>query len=96
MELFDALPNNLFTILTSKNRSVYANSLLIIYQAFKQDIIIDKEILTNQLISKLENDIFDIDINAEDVKYDGVFKDATSLGKYIIRRLGETGWLDID
>lgn len=96
MELFDALPNNLFTILTSKNRSVYANSLLIIYQAFKQDIIIDKEILTNQLISKLENDIFDIDISAEDVKYDGVFKDATSLGKYIIRRLGETGWLDID
>jgi hypothetical protein len=96
MELFETLPSNLFTILTSKNRSVYANSLLIIHQAFKQDIIIDKEILTNQLISKLENDIFDIDVNAEDVKYDGVFKDASSLGRYIIRRLGETGWLDID
>ena len=96
MELFETLPSSLFTILTSKNRSVYANSLLIIYQAFKQDIIIDKEILTNQLISKLENDIFDIDVAAEEIKYDGVFKDASSLGKYIIRRLGETGWLDID
>ena len=96
MELFETLPSSLFTILTSKNRGVYANSLLIIYQAFKQDIIIDKEVLTNQLISKLENDIFDIDVNAEEIKYDGVFKDASSLGKYIIRRLGETGWLDVD
>ncbi len=96
MDLFTIIPNNLFTILTSKNRSVYADSLLIIYKAFKENILIDKDFLTSQLISELHNNIYDIDVKAEQDKIEESYKDATSLAKFIIKKLAETGWIDIE
>ncbi|MDD2433694.1 MAG: Wadjet anti-phage system protein JetA family protein [Bacilli bacterium] len=97
MDLFEVIPTNLFTILTSKNRSVYADSLLIMRKAFKENVLIDKEVLTNELINELHSNIFDIDVKAdEDPNAATSYKDAVSLAKYIIKRLADTGWIDME
>ena len=96
MDLFEVVPSNLFTILTSKNRSIYADALLIIRKAFKENVLIDREVLTGELINQLHNNIFDIDIKAEETKDGDSYKDASSLAKYIIKRLAETGWIDLE
>ncbi len=96
MDLFEVIPNNLFTILTSKNRSIYADSLLIINKAFKENVLIDRDVLTSQLINELQNNIYDIDIEADQDKVEASFKDATNLAKFIIKKLADTGWIDIE
>jgi len=96
MDLYDLIPNNLFTVLTSKNRSIYAKSLLIIYNFFKENIIIDKDVVVAHLINELQSDIFDIDTNVDGETIESFQKDATSLAKYIMRRLLDTGWIDVE
>lgn len=94
MELFDAIPASLFNILTSKNRDIYAAALISVRNAFKEDIMLDKDVLTNHLISDLQNIILDLDIEADGEYTDENIKDVKSVAKYIVKRLKDTGWLD--
>ena len=61
MKLFEAIPENLFTVLTSKNKDIYVSSLLVLHDAFKTDVTIEKETLTSLIINKLHSELFDFD-----------------------------------
>ncbi len=97
MELFELIPPSIFTILTSKNREVYIQALFVLRTTFKQEIVIERGLLTNQLINELQSTLFDMDPSADDSNITSQsLKEASSLAHFLIRRLKETGWIEIE
>ena len=98
MGLFEVLPTNLFSIFNSKNKNIYVSSLFLLRQAFKQELVIEKEKLIQQLSSVLANELMEIDIEEEESFNDGkkLSRDALSLSRHITKRLCETGWIEIE
>ena len=98
MCLFEVLPSNLFSVFNSKNKDIYVSSLFLLRQAFKQELVIEKEKLVQQLSSVLSNELMSIDIEEEEAFNDGkkLSRDALSLSRFMIKRLCETGWIEIE
>lgn len=96
MNLFEVIPSNLFSILNSKNKNIYVSSLFLIRKVFKQELLIDKDVLTQQLISVLSKELLQMDLEEEQSSSDGIRinKDASSLAHFVIRKLKETGWIE--
>ena len=97
MNLFEAIPVNLFSIFNSKNREIYVNTLFALRQSFKQELSIEKEKLIHQLANTLHQDLLNLDMEEEEYN-DGkkISKDALSLSRFIIKRLAETGWIEFE
>lgn len=98
MALFEVLPNNLFSVFNSKNKDIYVSSLFVLRQAFKQELVIEREKLIQQLSSVLSTELLSLDIDDEESFNDGkkLNKDALSLSRFMIKRLCETGWIEIE
>ena len=45
MKLFDAVPNELFSVLASPNRSLYADALDVLYESYQENLKIPEETL---------------------------------------------------
>lgn len=54
MKLFDAVPNELFSVLASPNRSLYADALDVLYESYQENLKIPEETLYSMLRGKLE------------------------------------------
>ncbi|MBM7583210.1 hypothetical protein JOD02_002088 [Caldicoprobacter guelmensis] len=106
MHLFDVLPQNLFSILASKNKHIYADALFVLRKAFRQEMTIKKEDLISMLISNLDEKMLSIDMeemeNTEEPSTEssnGSNENNISLSTiahFILRRLKETGWIDVE
>ena len=98
MGLFEVLPANLFSVFNSKNKNTYVSALFLLRQAFKQELVIEKEKLIQQLSSVLANELKEIDIEEEEFFNDGkkLNRDAMSLSRFMVKRLTETGWIEIE
>ena len=98
MGLFEVIPSNLFSVFNSKNKDVYVSSLFVLRQAFKQELVIEKDKLVQQLSSVLSSEIMNLDIEEEENFSDGkkLSKDAGSLARHMVKRLCETGWIEIE
>ena len=66
MDLYDIVPENLFSVLVSKNKRLYINSLFVLLDAFKMHLQISKDGLISMLITSLENDIVSADFSDDD------------------------------
>ena len=93
MNLFEAIPSNLFTILTSKSKDIYVSSLLVLHDTFKRDLTIEKETLTNLITNKLHSELFDFE---DDSDKQETLKDINAKSHFIIRKLIETGWIETE
>ena len=98
MSLFEVIPTNLFSIFNSKNKNIYVSSLFVLRQAFKQELVIEKDKLIQQLSSVLSTELLSLDIDEEEAFNDGkkLNKDAMSLSRFMVKRLCETGWVEIE
>jgi len=98
MNLFEAIPANLFSIFNSKNREIYVNTLFALRQSFKQELSIEKENLIHQLANTLHQDLLNLDIEEAEALNDGkkLGRDALTLARFIIKRLAETGWIEFE
>lgn len=98
MALFEVIPANLFSIFNSKNKDIYVSSLFLLRQSFKQELVIEKENLIHQLSSVLSAELLSLDIDEEEPFNDGkkINKDALSLARFMVKRLCETGWIEIE
>lgn len=100
MKLFDVLPHNLFSILSSKNKEIYVEALLVLRKAFKQEMIISKSDLVSRLIDNLDETLLGVDLTEgypEDGSANEDEKNSISLSgtaHYILRRFKETGWIE--
>ena len=94
MSLYDIIPENLFSVLASKNKGLYCNALFVVLESFKAHLKIPKDELSLMIQSRLENDIDTADFGEEDVN-----ENETGLsGKahFLIRKLKETGWIIVE
>lgn len=98
MSLFEVIPNNLFSVFNSKNKNIYVSALFVLRQTFKQELIIEKEKLIQQLATVLSTELLALDTDEEEKFNDGkkINKDAMSLSRFVIKRLCETGWIEIE
>lgn len=70
MKLFEALPKELFSVLASPNRELYADALDVLYAAYQEKLKIPEEMLYSMLRSKLEQQLADANFEGEDIDED--------------------------
>jgi len=100
MKLFEVLPQNLFSILASKNKTIYIEALFVLRKAFKQEMSIKRTDLVAMLIANLDEMMLEIDLSEDEISGDpqessGVTT-LSSTAHYILRRLRDTGWIDTE
>lgn len=91
MDLYNVIPENLFSPLASKNKSLCVKGLFVLLDAFKQQLKILKDELTSMMAAKLENELLYADFSEEEL-----FENEQTLsGKahFLVRKLRQTGWI---
>lgn len=93
MNLYDIVPENLFSILVSPNKSLYVKALFVLLNAFKVHLQIPKDELISMLISSLEEDIINADFSEEKL----LENECSLSGKahFIVRKLKTDEWIFI-
>lgn len=94
MNLFDILPENLFSILSSPNKKIYVNALFIIRQCFAQEMCISRETLAIVIASKMEDEL--LQIQEEGESGEGIENSLSERAYYILRRLKWAGWIETE
>ncbi|MFR1478636.1 MAG: hypothetical protein ACLSB9_24520 [Hydrogeniiclostridium mannosilyticum] len=54
MNLFERIPTELFSVLASPNRALYADALDVLWEAYRDNLKIPEHVLYSMLRSKLE------------------------------------------
>ncbi|HPZ07053.1 MAG TPA: DUF5716 family protein [Candidatus Eremiobacteraeota bacterium] len=101
MKLFDFLPQNLFSILSSKNKEIYIEALFVLRKTFKQEMTIKKSDLISMIIASLDEKILEMDFSEEEVEenisiYEKNLNNPSAIAHWLLRRLKETGWIEIE
>ena len=94
MLLYDIIPENLFSILASKNKGLYCNALFVVLDSFKAHLKIPKEEMSLMIQSRLEKDIDAADFAEEDVNENE--SGLSGKAHFLIRKLKETGWIIVE
>ncbi len=102
MKLFDFIPENFFSILSSKNKEIYAMALIVLYKSLqteemsikKDDYVRMLREKATDLVMNLELDDDEADIPEEDDREQ--LNTLPSKVAYIVRRLEETGWIETE
>lgn len=95
MKLFDAVPNELFSVLASPNRDLYADALDVLYEAYQENLKIPEETLYSMLRGKLEQQLAEATFDGEDIDEEEI-RDISGRSRFLIRKLGGKGWLQKD
>lgn len=98
MDFFDMVPDNFFSLLSSKNKRIYLSSILQVFKVYETGTIlgIDKKIVVDDLTYFLEtnkNYLFDAEDENDEESNPNTKRD---LANYILRRMEECGWIYID
>ena len=94
MSLYDVIPENLFSVLASKNKGLYSSALFVVLDAFKTHLRISKDELSLMIQSRLERDIETADFAEEDVHENEM--GLSGKAYFLIRKLKETGWIIVE
>ena len=93
MKLFDAVPNELFSVLASPNRSLYADALDVLYESYQENLKIPEETLYSMLRGKLEQQLAEATFEGEDIDEEEL-RDVSGRASFLIRKLNSKGWLE--
>lgn len=93
MKLFDAVPNGLFSVLASPNRSLYADALDVLYESYQENLKIPEETLYSMLRGKLEQQLAEATFEGEDIDEEEL-RDVSGRARFLIRKLNSKGWLE--
>lgn len=93
MKLFDAIPNDLFSVLASPNRVLYSDALDVLYAAYRENLKIPEDTLYSMLRSKLEQQLADATFDGEDIDEEEL-RDISGRARFLIRKLCSRGWFE--
>lgn len=93
MKLFDAVPGELFSILASPNRGLYADALDVLYEAYRENLKVPEETLYSMLRSRLEQQLAEATFDGEDIDEEEL-RDVSGRARFLIRKLDSKGWLE--
>lgn len=91
MKLFDIVPGNFFSILSSGNREIYYDALMILHDMFKFELNIRVDDYIASLITILEDRDFELETD-DDVQESGLT--ISGKARLILNRFIKTGWID--
>jgi len=94
MDLFNVLPENLFSILASPNKRIYINALFVIREAFSQEMSIPKDGIAIAIASKMEDEL--LQMQEEDDKEEKIENSLSERAYYILRKLKWAGWIETE
>jgi len=90
VKLFDVVPGNFFSILSSGNREIYYDSLMILHDMFKFELNIRVDDYIASLITILEDRVFELE---DDDIQEGSLT-LSGKARLILNRFIKTGWID--
>lgn len=93
MKLFDAIPNDLFSVLASPNRELYADALDVLYAAYQENLKVSEDTLYSMLRSTLEQQLADATFEGEDIDEEEL-RDISGRARFLIRKLCSKGWFE--
>jgi len=91
MKLFDVIPDNFFSILSSGNREIYFDALMILHDMFKFELNIRITDYISALTAILEDRAFALE--EDDEAQEGSLT-LSGKARLILNRLLKTGWVD--
>ena len=96
MELFKIIPDNFFSILSSKNKALYAGCIIEAFKIYEEGSIlgIDKKIVVEVLTDYLDKEMEEID--DMEVSETGDKPSSRDKANFVLRRMEECGWIDVD
>ncbi|ABR48309.1 hypothetical protein Amet_2150 [Alkaliphilus metalliredigens QYMF] len=94
MKLFEIVPDKFFSILSSKNKEIYSDCLFILFNQYTGNTSfgIDREIVVHVLTDYFE-ELGEVELFQDE---DVTVKSAREEANFIIRKLDECGWIDIE
>jgi len=95
MNIFDVVPQELFSLLSSPNKAVYSDALLVLYDAFQENLKIPRDTLFSMIRSRLENALIYSSFEDEGIEEEES-RDLSGKSRFLIRKLKEKGWVDIE
>lgn len=93
MNLFDALPSELFTVLSSPNKALYAGALDVLYEAYRDSLKIPESTLYSMLRSRLERQLAEANFEGEDIDEEEL-RDISGRTRFLLRKLCAKGWFE--
>ena len=93
MNLFNALPSELFSILASPNRLLYADALDVLYAAYRDNLKIPEQTFYSMLRSRLERQLAEANFDDEDIDEEEL-RDISGRARFLIRKLCSKGWFE--
>lgn len=91
MKLFEAVPKDLFSILASPNRELYADALEVLHDAYRDQLKIPEQTLYSMLRGKLERQLAEATFEGEDIEEEEL-RDISGRARFLIRKLHSKGW----
>lgn len=92
MNLFDKIPENLFSILSSKNKSIYLDALFVVKESYRYELNVTRSDMNALLISKLESEMYAMESEGDD-DFMQTSSDISSKANFLIRKLLESQWV---
>lgn len=98
MKLYQRIPENLFSILASSHKQLYADALFVVRSAFKTELTIKKSELIAMLMDALEGEIIETAFDEELAEYpeEGEAVELSGKAHLLLRRLVGTGWVETE
>ena len=93
MNLFDIIPGNFFSLLSSKNKEIYSDALMLLHKLFQHDLNIEKSDFLSALIELIENREYELEIDDEEVEN---VSSSSTKARLILNRFIKTGWVDCE
>lgn len=93
MKLFDVIQKDLFSVLASPNRSLYADALDVLYDAFQDNLKIPESVYYSMLRNRLERQLAAASFEGEDIDEEEL-RDISGRARFLIRKLLSRGWFE--
>lgn len=97
MNLFDTLKdkNNMFSVLASPNKRIYAEALDVLYKAFNDEKLqIPEETYFSMLKNRMEDILVSDQFKKEDDMLEEDYANISGRARFIIRKLNSKGWFE--
>jgi len=93
MKLFESVHRDVFTVLSSPNRELYADALGVLYEAYQDHLKIPETVLYSMLRGKLERQLAEASFEGEDIDEEEL-RDVSGRARFLVRKLGSRGWFE--
>lgn len=93
MKLFDVVPSELFSVLASPNRALYAEALDVLFQAYRENLKLPEDTLYSMLRSRLEQQLAEATFEGEDIDEEEL-RDISGRARFLVRKLCAKGWFE--